>query len=287
MRMQPLDAPFGAWVQLESDGPLSLDERAELRRLFAVHGLLVVRDGEISAERQIELLEVLGRIEPDPSGRPMRMEVTNLHDRSTAPPGELIFHSDYAYDPAPIPAISMYGEIVAAGATPTLFASASAVIERLPAVLIESLRDRMASHACFLFRPDAPSVRSREPEPIVARGRPGWGPDHYWARHPVILWNGYGVETLFVCLQHTDRIHGMSRDESDELLAEIYAALYAPEQIYSHAWQPHDLVMWDNLAVQHARPMPNDLPRTLRRYHVSETDLTEDYLRVGREQGFV
>ncbi len=287
MRTQPLDAPFGVQVELESDAPLSRDERSSLRRLFAAHGLLVVRDGEISPERQIELLEVLGRIEPDPSGRPMRMEVTNQHDRSTAPPGELVFHFDYAYDPTPIPAISMYGEVVARGATPTWFASSSTVLKRLPAGLVESLRDRLASHACFLFRPDAPSVRSREPEPIIPRGQPGWGPDHYWTRHPVILKNDYGVETLFACLQHTDRIHGISRDESDELLAEIYTALYAPEQIYAHAWQQNDLVMWDNLTVQHARPLPNDLPRTLRRYHVSQTDLTEHYLRVGRERGFV
>ena len=287
MRTLPLDAPFGAELRLECDGPLGPGERAELRRLFAEHGLLVLREGEMTSERQIELLGALGRIEPDPSGQPMRMEVTNQHDRSTAPPGELVFHYDYAYDPAPIPAISMYGELVAPGATPTLFASSATVLERLPAKLVEDLRGRIASHACFLFRPDAPSVRSREPEPILPRGQPGWGPEHYWTRHPAIRRNAARVETLFLCLQHTDRIHGMSRDESDELLAEIYAAMYAPEQIHVHAWQPHDLVMWDNWTVQHARPQPSDRPRTLRRYHVSETNLTEDYLRVGRERGFV
>jgi len=287
MRTLPFDAPFGARVELVNDGPLTSHDKEELLRLFVRHGLLVFRDAEISSDRQIELLEVLGRVEPDPAGRPMKMEVTNQHDRSTAPPGELVFHSDYAYDPAPISAISMYGEVVAKGATPTLFASAATVLQRLPASLMAALRGRLASHACFLFRNDAPSVRSREPEPILPRGQPGWGPDHYWARHPVILRNAWGVETLFVCLQHTDRIHGMSRDESDELLAEIYAAMYAPEQVYAHPWQSHDLLMWDNLTVQHARPAPNDLPRTLRRYHVSPTDLTEDYLRVGRQRGFV
>jgi len=287
MRTSAIDAPLGARLHLETDGPLSARERAELRALFAEHGLLVVRDGPLPPERQIDILSALGRIEPDADGRPMRMEVTNQHDRSTAPPGELVFHYDYAYDPATIPAISMYGEVVAAGATPTLFASSSTVVERLPRALVESLRTRTASHACFLFRPDAPGVRTREPDPIVPRGAPGWGPDHYWNRRPVLFRNAYGVETLFVCLQHTDRIHGMPRDESDELLAEIYAAMYAPDRIYAHAWQPHDLVIWDNLTVQHARPAPNDLPRTLRRYHVSETDLTADYLRVGRERGYV
>ena len=287
MRTLPFEAPFGARVELGVDGPLSRDERDELRRLFGQHGLLVFRDREISADRQIELLEIFGRIEPDPAGRPMRMEVTNQHDRSTAPPGELVFHYDYAYDPAPIPVISMYGEVADVGATPTLFASSSTVLDRLPRPIVESLRNRVASHACFLFRPDAPGVRSREPEPIIARGKPGWGPEHYWTRHPAIRRNEYDVETLFVCLQHTDRIHGMARDESDELLAELYAALYAPDQVYSHPWRPHDLVIWDNWTVQHARPVPNDVPRTLRRYHVSPTDLTEDYLRVGRERGFV
>lgn len=287
MRTEPLDAPFGARLSLESDRPLDADARAELRRLFAAHGLLVVREGPISAERQIELLSVLGRPEPDETGRPMRMEVTNQHARSSAPPGELVFHYDYAYDTATIPVISMYGEVVAPGATPTLFASSSTVLERLPRSLIDDLRGRTASHACFLFRPDAPGVRSREPDPIIARGEPGWGPEHYWTHHPAIRRNAFGVETLFVCLQHTDRLHDLDRDESDERLAEIYAAMYAPEQIYAHAWQPGDLVMWDNWTVQHARPLPNDRPRTLRRFHASDVLLTADYLRVGREHGYV
>lgn len=287
MRSEPLDVPFGARLHLDGERPLSAAERAELRGLFARYGLLVVRDGAISRDRQLELLAALGRIEPNTDGAPLLMEVTNQHDRSAAPPGELAFHYDYAYDPSPVRAISMYGERVAPGATPTLFASSSTVLERLPRALVDRLRESVASHACFLFRPDAPGVRSREPEPIIARGRPGWGPDHYWTRHPAILKNDLGVETLFLCVQHTDRLHGMDRSESDEVLAEIYAALYVPDQVYAHAWQEHDLVMWDNWTVQHARPVPNDLPRHLRRFHVSDTDLTDEYLRVGREHGFV
>jgi taurine dioxygenase len=287
MRCSPLEAPFGARVHLETKAPLTDAEKIELRRLLNEHGLLVIRDGEISSARQIDMLSAIGRIEPDSTGRPMEMEVTNQHDRSTAPEGELVFHYDYAYDPTPIPAISMYGLVVADGATSTLFASSSTVLGRLPGSVVERLREHQAAHACFLYRPDSPEERSVEPSPIVARGEPGWGPDHYWTHHPVIWSNAAGVETLFVCLQHTDRILGMPRAESDELLELLYGALYASDQIYEHRWKPTDLVLWDNLTVQHARPEPNDRPRTLRRFHVSDTDLTEDYLRVGREHGFV
>jgi len=291
MRCSSLNVPFGARLhfekELETKALLSEEDRAELRRLFTRHGLFVVRDGEITRAQQIDMLSALGRIEPDASGQPMEMEVTNQHDRSTAPDGELVFHYDYAYDPAPIPAISMYGLLVAEGATPTLFASSSSVLSRLPRKLVERLREFEAAHACFLFRPEAPEERSIEPDPLIARGEVGWGPEHYWAHHPVIWQNPAGVETLFVCLQHTDRILDMTRGESDEILEQLYSALYAAEHVYEHIWCPNDLVVWDNLSVQHARPEPTDRPRTLRRFHTSETNLTDDYLRVGREHGFL
>jgi taurine dioxygenase len=287
MHTTKLDAPLGARLHLDSDSPLDQRERDQFIRAFAEHGLLVIREGELSDERQIELLSSLGRIEPDETGQPMRMEVTNQHDQTSAPDGELVFHYDYAYDPAPIPGISMYGSLVAEGATPTCFANSSSVLSRLPKPLVERLRTLQAAHACFLYRLDHPEERNEEPDPILSRGEIGWGPEHYWTHHPAILKNGFGVESLFLCLQHTDRLIGLPRTASDGILEEVYGHLYDREHIYTHPWQPDDLVIWDNLTVQHARPDPNDLPRTLRRYHLSETNLTEDYLRVAREQGLV
>lgn len=287
MRCTPLDAPFGAQLHLETDAPLTEAERAALRAAFGEHGLLVVREGALDDARQIELLGALGRIEPDEAGRPMRMEVTNQHDETTAPEGELVFHYDYAYDPTPIPAISLYGALIDGDVTPTCFASSATVLDRLPTAVVERLGGLVAAHACFLYRSDDATKRSEEPVPLIPRGEPGWGPDHYWHHHPALFENAFGVETLFVCLQHTDRFEGLARGESDALLEEIYAQLYDRDHVYEHRWQPDDLLLWDNLTVQHARPRPIDRPRTLRRYHVSETDLTADYIRVAREQGLV
>lgn len=290
MRCTPLDAPFGAQLHLEAGlplSPLSTEERATLARAFAQYGLLVVREGPISDAEQIELLAALGRIEPNRDGTPLRMEVTNQHDQTTAPDGELVFHSDYAYDPNPIPGISMYGALVEGEVTPTCFASGTAVLDRLPKRLVSELRTLRAAHACFLEPLGRPGERAEEPDPLIPRGAPGWGPAHYWTHHPAIFEARPGVETLFLCLQHTDRLIGLPRNVSDGLLEEVYGELYAPAQVYEHAWQPHDLVIWDNLAIQHARPEPRPNPRTLRRYHLADVDLTEDYLRVAREQGLV
>ncbi|MAG30239.1 MAG: hypothetical protein CL908_05005 [Deltaproteobacteria bacterium] len=287
MQSSPLDAPFGVRIHLDSDQPLDEAERSELRRLYAAHGLLVVRDHDISPEQQVDLLAPLGRIEPDETGRPMLMEVTNQHDQTSAPAGEIRFHFDYAYDPAPVPGISLYGSLIDGDVTSTCFVSSSSVLDRLPPDLVERLRGLDAAHTCFLRRLDAPKERSVEPDPLIPRGQEGWGPEHYWTNHPVIWKNVFGEETLFVCLEYTDRILGLPRAESDALLEELYTHLYDPAYVYEHRWRTHDLVIFDNITLQHARLSPNDRPRTLRRFHLSDTDLTADYLRVAREKRLV
>jgi len=282
MNCSPLPAPFGTLLELDAPG-----EGTDVRGLLAEHGLLVVRGREIGRDQQIELVGQLGRIEPDANGEPMMMLVTNQRDDSTAPEGELVFHYDYAYDPEPIAAISLYGLEIAAGATPTHFASSARVLSQLPPELVARLEGREAAHACFLQRPDAPGEPNIEPGTLLQRGTPGWGPEHWWAHHPALWKNAAGIPTLFLCLQHTDRILGIPRDESDALLREVYARMYHPDAVYTHQWEPADLVIWDNLTVQHARPEPNAVPRTLRRFHVSDRDLTEEYLQVGRAHGFL
>jgi taurine dioxygenase len=42
--------------------------------------------------------------------------------------------------------------------------------------------------------------------------------------------------------------------------------LYAPGNRYEHHWEPGDLVVWDNVGLQHARgAVGRGAPRTLRR----------------------
>jgi taurine dioxygenase len=79
--------------------------------------------------------------------------------------------------------------------------------------------------------------------------------------HPVT-----GRKCLFVNEGHTSHLTGMSRAESDVLLAELYAHITRPEFVYGHSWRPGDLLMWDNVAVQHKATFDYDpLPRLMYR----------------------
>ncbi|HTJ65618.1 MAG TPA: TauD/TfdA family dioxygenase [Alphaproteobacteria bacterium] len=281
-----LPATFGVEVDFDLRQAPTPAEAAELRNLMAEHGLLLFRGHTLTGAEQMGAAACFGRVSCDGGGRPMEMHVSNTR-QSSAPAGELIFHYDYAYDPDPITVISLYGEEIGAGSTPTLFASSAKAFDALPPRLRHQVETLSALHLCVMDRAAPAAERAAMTGARIERGQPGWGPKDWRNIRPLVWQSQAGVKSLYACLQHTMRIMELPIGESDALLAELFDHLYAPKNVYTHDWQPDDLVVWDNITVQHCRPKPNDVPRTLRRYEVSDIDLTEQYLAVGRANKFL
>ena len=79
--------------------------------------------------------------------------------------------------------------------------------------------------------------------------------------HPVT-----GRQGLFINEGHTSHLTGMSRQDSDARLAKLYAHIVQPAFTYTHHWQAGDLLMWDNIALQHKASFDYDpLPRLMYR----------------------
>ena len=73
---------------------------------------------------------------------------------------------------------------------------------------------------------------------------------------------------LYVSQQMTREIVELPAEESEEVLQALFAHLYDPAVVYEHHWRTGDLVVFDNLAVQHARgnvERDNGPARTLRK----------------------
>jgi taurine dioxygenase len=70
--------------------------------------------------------------------------------------------------------------------------------------------------------------------------------------------------------EEPSHVEGMDASESDRVFQRCFDVLYRPEHMHVHDWELHDLAVWDNLALQHARgvPQPNTR-RTMRRVVVS------------------
>ena len=71
---------------------------------------------------------------------------------------------------------------------------------------------------------------------------------------------------------HTDRIGGISEHESERHAWPRGSKItYTPEHEYRHDWQVGDVLVWDNIALQHGRPaFPHTEPRTLQQVTIAK-----------------
>ena len=85
--------------------------------------------------------------------------------------------------------------------------------------------------------------------------------------HPVVrVHPSTGQPALFVNPGFTSHIVGMSRIESDSLLALLHAHASQPAFTLRHRWREGDVVIWDNRATMHyAIDDYGDVDRRMRR----------------------
>jgi taurine dioxygenase len=84
--------------------------------------------------------------------------------------------------------------------------------------------------------------------------------------HPLIRTNEEsGKKAIYLNMNRTDQVEGMSREESDELLDFLTAQMIRPEYHYHHEWRVGDLLLWDNRCLVHSVNM--DFPVGQTRLH--------------------
>ena len=122
-----------------------------------------------------------------------------------------------------------------------------------------------------IFR--ASDDRSGDPDSEVAR--PDFGTTLSTVKPLVWDHPRTGRELLWLCEQMTSEVVELDAEESEALLRELFAHLYSPENRWQHEWREGDLLLWDNVAVQHSRPdVIEDGPvRTLRKFGTPHPDM--------------
>jgi taurine dioxygenase len=227
---------------------------AQLRELFDRRGVLVFRDLDVDQPTQANLIRALigaPPLEPGETGsaRPngVPFYVSNKEPEGGAPFGRLLFHSDMMWSDHTFQVLSLYAIEVQPPVAPTIFASAADAWETLPGDLrakVESMRAVQGHNEEERARAeDDPDVLITTFDNLPTRTTPIGYP------HPRT-----GRPVLYVSQQMTREIDGLPHDDSEAQLDELFNHLYRPENLYEHDWRNHDLVAWDNVAIQHARP---------------------------------
>lgn len=232
MRIRPLHSAFGAEI-LDCDlvAATGSAEIEALQQAFDEYQLLLFRNGSrIPPERHVEIASWFGPRVDTTNGQPW----SAMDNENAAGSIRLPFHSDFTYTDSPIKVISLHALELPPGGAGTSYVSgvhawATLVPERQDQ--LSGMRLRHTHHS---------AISSDMPE--------------FEADHPLrLLHPRTGQPVLFVTEWHADRIYELEQEDSDRVLGELMAHLYAPDHVYLHHWQLYDFVIWDNLAVQHAR----------------------------------
>lgn len=262
MRIEPLKPFMGASIiGVDASAPMDEALKQRLREAWWKYGLLHFPGQELDENQQQAFAQVFGQLSDD-GEYGSQQYVSNVQEKGLTPHGELAFHTDNSWSPRLLRGLMLYGiEVPPEGAGgETLFADVKRVWELLPPALKERIKDLQVVHTY----PDQNNhVPIPGPDP-----RPGMPT----ATHPIALRHPATGETLLFCsARHFDRIVGWSAEESLALASELAEHIKNPEIVHAHQWRRGDVVIFDNLRLQHAR---TDFNRGHRR-HLRRTQIGE------------
>ncbi len=287
--VKPLSSDIGVEITgIDLKLPMPPETYQFLQDLIDRHHLLSFPGQGLSVDQQVEFTSAFGP-KTDEGGRGIHHGfISNRRADSGVHADEaLMWHSDNSWSPAPTHYIALGGHEVVGELSPTLFASTARAARTLPVSLREAVKDLRTINLTNLSpAPEGEMPRSQKPIPTK---RVVWpeipADDYYFPRtlYPV-LWKHprTGEELLFVNEDMSVRLEGLDVEESERLYAELFKVLYDQRFVYEHVWRQDDLVLWDNLALQHGRRAFHGVPgvRTLIRTTINPAQ--DLYLEHGR-----
>jgi taurine dioxygenase len=283
LEVVPLSPACGAEIRgVDVTKPLSGEVVEAIRKAWQEHLVLVFRGQDIDQEAQLRFASYFGDLgvrKQAPDEMKDRTEGVLQTDRRVLlvsnmkvdgkpigafGDGDMWYHIDSGYTARPYRYTFLYGVELPSHGGNTLFSNMYKAYDAVPAALKAKLTGKKALHIHEYKRTEK-----------VDLDRDISGSPHFF--HPVFVTHPEtGRKSLFVDRLMTQRIEGVSPEESEAILEQLYEIGECKEFVYEHVWELGDFVMWDNRCMIHARTyFPKDENRLLRRCTVEGDLLSE------------
>ena len=269
--IRPLPGAGAEITGLDLSQPLSTADFHRIHQAHLRYHVLVFRQQTLTPQQQIDFSRRFGPLQIHVlrqfllTGYPEILIVSNIM-REGKPVGlgdaGKYWHSDLSYKETPSLGSMLYARILPETGGDTQFANMHRAWETLPEALRQAVEGRRAVHSytATYSQPKfgdqwRPSLTEKQLSEVKS------------VSHPIIRTHPEtGRKALFVSEGFTTHIEGIPEDESREILQALYHHSVREENIYTHRWQPDDLLFWDNRSLIHlATGCPADCPRQLYR----------------------
>jgi len=277
LTITPTGATLGANVTGVDLAKLDDAEWVDIELAFHTHAVLIFPGQHLSEAAQIGFGRRFGSIEQLVADREIvpisnqRTDGTLMKDDEHGMQlmrGNEGWHTDSSYMPLAAKASILSAHVVPSAGGQTEWADMRAAYDALDVVTKACIAELSAYHSLYFsqgrighkaavgssygFHTEDPPLR-----PLVKV-------------HPVT-----GRKSLFIG-RHAYGIPGLAPDESEKLLDGLVTFACQAPRTYSHAWQPGDVVVWDNRCVLHrARPFDYREPRVMKHTRVSGDPASE------------
>jgi taurine dioxygenase len=275
-RAVPTGAALGAEIKgVDFALPLLEDVRAALRKAWADHLVLLIRNQDIHDEQLLGAAGVYGPSHEAASRKyhlnvgkqvddkhmisrhPSVSIISNLDERGQPVLDngglgsyEVVWHTDNSYVEVPPAGSMLYALEIPpdGGGGDTSFNNQYLAYEELPQELKKAINGKSQVHdssrnSAGILRPGV-KLPTR-PEEVE-------GPIHPLVRvHPVT-----GRRALYLGRRRqwpSNYVIGMTNDESEALLDRLWAHATQPKYAWTHKWRVGDIVLWDNRCCMHYR----------------------------------
>jgi taurine dioxygenase len=241
---------FGAEIEHDLHSVFTTETKDALRRVFAEYRWLLFRGQRLTRAQQEQLVGVFGPIAPVNEEIPI---ISNKGDAYALGDTELAFHTELSYAPEPYISICLHALNVEEDRTSTKFTDGVQLWANMPKSLQEKVKDVRVRNYYAL------DVSRRDPTRVLDKRLPQ-------TEHPLVrIHTTSGKTYLFISQLETMEVVGLDRPASEEFLNELFDYCYQPQHVLEHVWRNNDVVIWDNMPLQHARGAVGKGERTLQR----------------------
>ncbi len=246
MTIEPLTPAIGAIVSgVDLAQPLTDEAFATLAEALLDRQVLFLRDQVLTEVQHRDFAARLGPLHIHPI-YPRSADVPEIMLLDTALNDlrdNALWHSDVSFLERPSLGAVLLARTIPPLGGDTLWASAAAAYDALPATLQAYLATLSATHdiaksfPADRFDADTLAAAKRNNPPVV---------------HPVIRTHpATGRKVIFVSEGFTTGIVGMEPTMADPLLAMLYTHFTRPEFTVRWKWRAGDVAIWDNRSTQH------------------------------------
>lgn len=267
LTIRPLAGGLGAEIlAVDLREPFEGDIAQRIHDAFLAYHLVVVREQQLAKGRMGQFAASFGEIEgnvfrnPDGTTLDAIHEISNLD--AAGQPAENPYlksnyhwHTDKAYLPVPALLTMLHAiELPQSGGGDTQFADMTRAYDALPDDDKRRIADLRVVHSLTYMRT---STGDRPPTDAERAAAPP-------VTHPLVRTHPQtGEKSLFLGM-YCSHVVGMDAGESRALLDRLLAHATEARFVYTHRWQPGDLVFWDNRCLLHRAVANYDMGKSRR-----------------------